>query len=433
MLTPLAPLDPHRLFSAVDVSGSPTVLVAVSGGGDSMALLDLAGACFGPGRIAAATVDHGLRQGSAAEAQAVADFCAARGIRHLTLRWDGAKPSSGLQAAARAARYRLLAQAARDLGATILLVGHTADDQAETVSMRAARGSGRGMAGMAPATLLDGWLWLVRPLLGIRRTDLRAHLARRGLSWFDDPTNENPAYERVRTRRDLSGPGAVEHALALAEAAAEARRGAGEAAARLIRACSMPFPGLFRLDARAFTPADPAAVYALRLLLATAGGTPHLPDEARSAALLARFCEPRLRATLSRAAVERRGDAIWLRREARGLPASGPPPPSALWDGRYRLSRTDDILVAPLAGAARTAVLDDAVDAPPALARAALATCPVLAAEPAAKAPAARLVAAPFASLLADFDLAPAAALAALVGDDPPPATPCRRPGTKEA
>src|SRR5690606_34407665 len=134
--------------------------------------------------------DHGLRAESAAEALAVAALCRRLGVRHRIARWEGEKPATGLAAAARMARYGLLSGIAAAEGATVLLTGHTADDQAETILMREARAThGPGAAGMAEATLFAGSTWIVRPLLGMSRNELRDLLIRRGETWAEDPTN----------------------------------------------------------------------------------------------------------------------------------------------------------------------------------------------------------------------------------------------------
>lgn len=180
----------------------PEVAVAVSGGRDSLCLTLLAHdwSTARGGRVLALIVDHGLRPEAAREAVVTANLLESRGIESLVLRWDGAKPTAGLQEEARAARYRLLRDACRARGILHLLVAHHADDQAETIAMRAARASGPdGLAGMAA---LAEWpeVRLLRPLLAVRRARLSATLVSRGVAWIDDPSNFDPRFERARLR-----------------------------------------------------------------------------------------------------------------------------------------------------------------------------------------------------------------------------------------
>lgn len=444
--------EPDRsVFSQIDFTSG--AVAAVSGGSDSTALLlllkDHLDRTAPATKLLAVTIDHGLRPGSAAEAQAVARLCADRGIAHRILVWSGRKPSTGLQAAAREARYRLLAEAAQAEGIGLILTGHTADDQAETVLMRQARQEGarepeRGLAGIAPATLYDWRIWIARPLLGTRRAALREVLRRANVGWAEDPTNEDEAFERPRIRAALADRnGAREDALALAARAAVEREQLGHRAAALIRGfASRPAAGLIRLDPGFATAGDEAAaVYALRVLLATVGGVAFLPDQARSEALLNRLRATRFCATLSRTVVDARRASIFLRRETRNLPPAAPAVDNALWDGRRRITLGDEpgaFLIAPLgaAGAAKRAIAEDGT--PPSLIRAALAAEPVL--WRASENPGQRLaptqdspvlpgmavcpVVAPFARFLPSFDLAPAGTVAALIGAPRFPAPP---------
>ena len=182
--------------------GEPLAL-AVSGGPDSMAMLWLAATAL-PGRVVAATVDHGFRPEAAAEARLVATACAALGVSHATLRPDWPIAGRNLHAAARAARYALLGRWAVTTGARTLATAHHADDQAETFLMRAVRGSGpAGLAGVR-ASRQEGELTIVRPLLDWRRTELAAVAAAADLPFVSDPSNTDDRFERSRVRRLLA-------------------------------------------------------------------------------------------------------------------------------------------------------------------------------------------------------------------------------------
>ncbi|KUM23270.1 tRNA(Ile)-lysidine synthetase [Mesorhizobium loti] len=443
-----------RLFSNFDFSNG--AVAAVSGGSDSTALLFLLkhhlDRTLPAAKLLAVTIDHDLRPGSAAEAQAVASVCAEHGIAHRTLVWSGRKPRTGLPAAAREARYRLLAKAAEAEGIRVVVTGHTADDQAETVLMRQAREEdasdedardGRGLAGMAPATLYDWRTWIARPLLGTRRAALREMLKRRGIGWIEDPTNVDQRFERPRMRISLAGAdGEARFAQAIAKAgqAAAEREELGRRAAVLIGAfAGRPAPGLIRLD-RDFTSAEDseAAVYALRILLATVGGVSFLPDEARPRALFERLRSETLCATLSRTVVDARRSGIFLHREARNLPAAVPAQDQALWDGRRGITLSDrsgGLVIAPVGpAAAKRSAQEAGVSA--SLLRRALAAEPALwrggervdfvgggdAPQPMTSVP----VVSPFARFLPSFDLLAAAAVAALIGAPSLPPLPFR-------
>src|SRR5256884_5433390 len=183
---------------------APALVLAVSGGPDSLALMWLAARwrralSRGP-RLIAVTVDHGLRREAAREARDVKRLARTLDLPHRTLRWTGAKPKTGLPAAARAARYRLLAKAAQASGATHILTAHTRDDQAETLLMRMLRGSGiAGLGAMARETEREG-VWLARPLLGAPKSRLVATLGRAKIAFADDPTNRDMSFTRPRLR-----------------------------------------------------------------------------------------------------------------------------------------------------------------------------------------------------------------------------------------
>lgn len=444
-------------FSKIDFTSG--AVVAVSGGSDSTALLlllkDYLDRTAPATKLLAVTIDHNLRPASALEAQAVSKLCAARNIAHRTLTWSGRKPSTGLPAAAREARYRLLWEAAQAEGIGLILTGHTADDQAETVLMRQGREKGlalekglareerlageegRGLAGMAPATLYDWRCWILRPLLGTRRQTLRDFLRRQKVGWADDPTNADETFERPRIRTILAEDEAAwGDAMAVATSAATERTALGLRAAALIRGlASQPGPGLVRLDPDfAGSGDDRAAIYALRILLATVGGVSFLPDRMRGEVLFNRLKGGSFCATLSRTVIDARRNGVWLRREIRGLPL----PAAALdisswdgpfWDGRRRITLGDTnspFLIAPLGMTEARKIVVPEDRGPPGLLRAGLAAEPALwragqclglpGNTPELAAIAVRPAVAPFARFLPSFDLAPARAVAELTG-----------------
>jgi tRNA(Ile)-lysidine synthase len=200
--SPISASDAKRLFA--DWKRAPAVILAVSGGPDSIALMWLAARwrralVRGP-RLIAVTVDHGLRAEAAREARDVKRLAQSLDLPHRTVRWTGAKPMTGLPAAARAARYRLLAKAARQSSATHILTAHTRDDQAETLLMRLLRGSGlAGLAAMARESERDG-VRLARPLLNVSKSQLVATLNKAKIGFADDPTNRDPIFTRPRIR-----------------------------------------------------------------------------------------------------------------------------------------------------------------------------------------------------------------------------------------
>ncbi len=187
-------------------------MLAVSGGSDSVALLRLwAQSAFAAKTQAhVVSIDHGLRPEGKAECAFVADICEDLGLPHLTKIWSGPYPQTGLQAAARQARHRLLAQAAQNIGAHSILLAHTQDDQAETVWMRSQAGSGLygfgAIAPLAPSPIFPEGrgLQLVRPLLGLRREALRQYLRSHHQNWRDDPSNHDLRFRRIQARQALA-------------------------------------------------------------------------------------------------------------------------------------------------------------------------------------------------------------------------------------
>jgi tRNA(Ile)-lysidine synthase len=272
--------------------GAPVVAVAVSGGPDSLALAILADrwARRRGGAICALTVDHGLRPESGAEIRRLGGWLAARAIRHETLVWDGAKPASGVQEAARAARYRLLARWCGEHGCLHLLTAHHRDDQAEThLIRRAAHSAADGLAGMSAIRELDNCR-ILRPLLAIGKARLIATLKAEDQPFITDPSNRDPAFARGRLRggEGGGGPGEVD-ALLDAVAALGRGRAARErvADAVIANAATLHPAGFASIDPGPLLGAPPEiGERAIAAIVAALGGGRYPPRRRRTARLL---------------------------------------------------------------------------------------------------------------------------------------------------
>ena len=291
-------------------------------------------------RVSAVTVNHDLRAEAADEARFVAGLCAGLGVPHSVLVWDHGGPKGNLPDAARRARYGLIAGWALARGIARVMLGHTADDQAETVLMGLARGAGLdGLCGMR-AWWDQGAVRFERPLLDVTRAELRGYLGRAGVAWVDDPTNEDTQYQRVRARKamvvlrplgiSIEGLGDVARNLAAAKAALVAS--VAEAAARI---------GQERCGALIFQRDGFLALEVdlrRRLLIAALRWVSTAEYSPRAEAILrvqAAISEGR-DATLWGCRIRVLETQIWIVREPRAV-AGLVAPPDQLWDGRWQV------------------------------------------------------------------------------------------------
>lgn len=350
---PLGGAEVAALMSRLEpFERAPNLAVAVSGGADSLALAVLLHdwASSRGGRVVALTVDHGLRPGSAAEAAGVGRTLKPLGLGHHILRWRGDKPTTGVQAAARQARYALLTAWCERHGMLHLALGHHLDDQAETLLLRLGRGSGLdGLAAMAAIVELPG-LRLLRPFLGVPKERLEATLNARGLSWIEDPSNRDPAYARARLRRLV--PALAEEGLTASRLAAAAGR-FGHARVSLDRDAALVLAQAVALHPAGYATLDPAGLAAapgetgLRVLarvLMTVGGAAYPPRLERLERLYACIAGGLARgairgATLGGCRVLPWRGRLLVAREERGVPALTLRAGQSLhWDGRFEVA-----------------------------------------------------------------------------------------------
>ena len=351
---------PDGFDRRLDPNGAGPIAVAYSGGGDSLMALKLAKAWADrhDRRIIALTVDHGLQTSSARWTEAARQTAHALGVGFQALAWTGEKPNTGLAAAARTARHALIAAAARDRGARVVVFGHTADDLIEAELMRSA-----GLRLGAPREWAPSPVWpegrgvfLLRPLLGLRRAAIREALHAWGETWIDDPANDNPASPRARARPRAGRL-----------AAREPRDETNPATTALARAAVIDQAGAIRLSREALREAPRTSV--LRVLgaaLTCAGGRAGPPRRRALERLVLRLLTSELFvATLSGTKVQAGGEVL-IARDAGEFRRRRPPvleiePGCAeVWDGRFEIAAgSEPIGVAPLAGHMKSLPRDD--------------------------------------------------------------------------
>ena len=301
------------------------------------------------------TVDHGLRAAAAAEATQVGAWAQSCGLPHATLRWEGSKPATGLQARARSARYDLMTAWCKANGADWLLTAHTQDDQAETVLMRMARtASVDSLAGIAKTGAWQG-VALFRPLLALRREALREYLRSLGQPWIDDPSNDDERFERVRIRKALAafdGTGLTTPALAdLASDMSEAAQGLWGATDNWVKAHVSVFDTGYCLVPRgAFD--DQISALKSRILsgLITRFGGRGMPQPDQLQRLAGWPAGGGSRATLGGALIARRRGHLLIGREPGRIdpaPVLVPPGGGVRWDNRFDIEALPGASVVP--------------------------------------------------------------------------------------
>lgn len=329
----MAPLGPFER--------RPSIAVAVSGGSDSLGLGLLLAEWVRDrgGQLIVLTVDHGLRAEAAAECARVTNiFTAIPGCSAHVLRWSGEKPEHGLQAAARAARYALLADWCRAHGVLHLAVGHTAEDQAETVAMRLGHGSGPlGLAGMAALRPETG-VRLLRPLLRVSRPAIRDWLLSRGQTWIEDPSNELTKFERVRIRQSLATNAAEQLCERARQAGGERDRLERAAAALLAEVAQVYDGGYVAIGLEPFLAARREVwAAALRPVMLSVSGADYAPD--LEDILSAVASGGRGAWTLGGCHLQVLQDRLCVFREAAAISARVPAASgwTGSWDGRFGL------------------------------------------------------------------------------------------------
>ncbi|EJF76605.1 tRNA(Ile)-lysidine synthase [Bartonella birtlesii LL-WM9] len=379
-----------NLFKTSDFIQCQKLILAVSGGSDSLALLflvkdHLKTLSISP-EIIAVTVDHQLREESAREALIVAEICRAHRIKHVTVRWEGKKPKTHIASSARIARYDLLFKEAQKQGATLIMTGHTLNDQVETYQMRSWRlqkgknlqgeafvggydgayfteagenstqdnsviakkkhgfMSVRGLSCMAREAVLHRKIRLIRPLLLVNRQTLRAYLRFRGKRWIDDPSNENCNFERVRVRQSFLPLKNFADVARKINKATLKRRQQAQMIADLILALDImvEYGRCFIAKPAPFLQKHPGFSFVVGLFAVLMGGGFYLLSGKKLITLMQKFScytSKKQRFTYAGSVIEYNNSGIALWRESRNMKeAIVEPKTTFLWDGRYQIT-----------------------------------------------------------------------------------------------
>ncbi|WP_336293944.1 tRNA lysidine(34) synthetase TilS [Bartonella sp. CB169] len=372
-----------NLFKTSDFMQCQKLILAVSGGGDSLALLFLVKEHLKtlsvPPEMIAVTVDHQLRKESACEAETVAKICRAHHIKHIILRWEGKKPKTHIASSARVARYNLLFKEAQKQGATLIMTGHTLNDQVETYQMRYQRFQKsiaalqretvggkcegecsteieenitqknyglmyrRGLSCIPREALLRRKVRLIRPLLGVKRKTLRAYLRLKGKTWIDDPTNEDLSFERVRVRQSLHKKNFTTIAQRAYEATLQRRQFAQDIADLILALdVAVEYGRCFIAKPAPFLQQHSGFPFVVGLFAVLMGGGGYLLPSQKLITLFQKlhlYSSEKQRFTFAGSVIEysRSGIAFW--RESRNMKeAVIEPGKTFLWDGRYQIT-----------------------------------------------------------------------------------------------
>lgn len=347
-------MDYKAIFKHSDFNKFDTAIIGVSGGSDSLALLLLfsdyvkylqSNNLHNP-KIIAVTIDHKLRKEAKLEAEFVKNICSKNNIEHHIIEWDGSQISSNISAQARFNRYKILYDVARKYTKPIILVAHNLNDRIETFLMRKKRQSIRGLATIAPLSLLFNNIYLWRPLLNITKTELQAYLKNKKQNWIEDPSNINLKYERAVTRKNLGNLNIVdiEKWINLLSKYEYERVSFNSSVAKILQNLNIYFIGeclCFSFENTLYQN-NYFMYFTVGILASIMGGSSYAPNQAKLILIEELFTSSLKKINICGAVIEKKQEgnqvqfAIW--RENRNIySAKCKAGQKILWDNRYKI------------------------------------------------------------------------------------------------